>query len=300
MVASAIVFLVVIFLIKNEYLFSNTINNTDEEQNNAGLTYNSEIIGDLVARDLDGDGVLDWEEGLWGTDPTKKDSNDDGVLDKDEIEKLKEERGITEPSDSLTLSLEEENLTETDKFSREFFSTVATLNQSGQMDQETMDKLGSSLAEHIQNSTPKKVFILSDIKTTGDDIQTVQIYSASFIKIETKYTLNYTVMDVLQKFIVDENNVDSSVLVELDPIINQTNNVINELAKMSVPQSLALLHLDFLNTLQRLSENVSDIQLYDTDVIVALSAISQYNDNTANLESTVNNLRNAINNKLNN
>ena len=118
--------------------------------------------------------------------------------------------------------------------------------------------------------------------------------------IQEKYPAKGNVMEVLQKFIIDENNVDATVLVELDPIIEQVNKIIIELAKMSVPQSLVTLHLDFLNTLQRLSENVSDIKLYDTDVIVALSGISQYENNVAVLEKATRDLADAISQKLSN
>ena len=107
-------------------------------------------------------------------------------------------------------------------------------------------------------------------------------------------------MDVLQKFIIDENNVDSSILVELDPIIGQTNKIIADIAKMSVPQFLASLHLDFINGLQRLVENLEGIKLYETDVIVSLSAISQYDQNTIRLDLAINNLTEAITQKLNN
>ena len=194
-----------------------------------------------------------------------------------------------------------ENLTETDKFSREFFATVATLNQNGQMDQATIDKLSSSLAEHIQNSPPRKVFLLSDIKIISDNsVQAVKSYDNALDSIYTKYPVKGNAINVLQKFMVDENNVDVGILAELDPIIGQTNKIIDALVKMSVPQSLAFLHLDFVNGLQRPMENLNDIKLYDTDVIIALSAISQYEKNITILESATNNLGNAIKQKLNN
>jgi len=301
LVVCAVLFVVSLFLVKNKSLFKNEESYADQKANQLGLTYNNEILGNLVNKDTDGDGVSDWEEGLWGTDSRKKDTNDDGTPDNVEIENLK--LAQNGQSESLNLSLEgnEENLTETDKFSREFFATVATLNQNGAMDQATADKLSASLAEQIQNSAPRKIFTLSDIKVSANDnTQALENYSNSLISIQKKYPINYTVMDVLQKFIIDENNVDSSILVELDPIIGQTNKIIADMAKMSVPQSLASLHLDFMNGLQRLVENLEGIKLYETDVIVSLSAISQYDQNTIRLDLAINNLTDAIAQKLNN
>src|SRR3989338_2304306 len=56
------------------------------------------------------------------------------------------------------VELGNKKLTETDKFSREFFSIVATLNQNGLVDLATVDKLGSSLADRIKNTLQRKMF----------------------------------------------------------------------------------------------------------------------------------------------
>lgn len=292
------VFLVSLFFLR---IISKDKNQENQQiSQDAGLTYGNEIIGSLVNKDTDLDGVLDWEEGLWGTDLAKKDTNEDGVPDNVEIENLKKQAGQGE-LEGFSFEQNNENLTETDKFSREFFATVATLNQTGQMDQATMEQLGSALSERIQNSTPRKIFLLSDLKiAANDDTQAIQDYSETFSNIYETNPINYTVIDVLQKFIIDENNVDVSALDELNHIINQTNKIIDGMAKISVPQSLISLHLDFINALERLSENISDIKLYDTDVIVSLSGISQYGRNTAMLQSAISNLAEAINRKLSN
>jgi flagellar basal body-associated protein FliL len=68
----AAVFLLVLFLLKTASALKNQENKAVQEVNqNPGLTYDNEIVGNLVNRDTDGDGIPDWEEGLWGTDPTK-------------------------------------------------------------------------------------------------------------------------------------------------------------------------------------------------------------------------------------
>ena len=288
-------FLVALFLLKNKTIFQNTISFIQGKQEN-GLAYNSNTtIGDLVNRDTDGDGIPDWEESLWGTDPTKKETTP-GIPDNVAIEKLKSQTGQSQQGKPL-LKQEPENLTQTDKFSREFFSTVATLSQGGEMDQATVDKLSSSLAEKIQNSTPRKIYTPTNIKIINDEsTKATQKYSDTLSSIYPQNPAKYTVIDVLQKFTLDENNVDVSVLVELDSIIEQIKKIINAMVKMNVPQSLSTLHLTVINALERLVENISDIKLYDTDVIVSLSAISQYEKNTTLLESAVSDLVNKLNN----
>jgi hypothetical protein len=140
-----VLFVFVLFLTKNETVFKNLTKDS-------GLVYNgNEKVGDLTVRDSDEDGVPDWQEGIFGTDPTKKDTNDDGVSDYIEIQR----QGGKLPTDGeLNFNIDESgNLTKTDELSRDLFSTVATLTQTGVIDQETIDKLTISLSEKIKDSS---------------------------------------------------------------------------------------------------------------------------------------------------
>jgi len=284
-----------LFFSKNKSVFKSLVSQTEKQE---GLTYGNEILGNLVNKDTDLDGVLDWEESLWGTDPTKKDTDGDGTEDDVEIEDLKKEAG---QSESLKLSLGQgaENLTETDKFSRELFTTIVTLNQNGQIDQATVDKLSESVFNQIQNSIQKKVFLISDLKLiNNDNKQAIQKYSDALNNIYTKYPIEKGMVSILQKLIADEENTDLES--ELNPIINQENKIISELVKMSVPQPLSLLHLNLINTSQKLIENIYDMRFFHTDVILAMSAMSQYEENSTALDSAANKLAEAIRQKLNN
>ncbi|MEX2052408.1 MAG: hypothetical protein WD991_01775, partial [Candidatus Paceibacterota bacterium] len=112
MIAFAIAFVVVLFFLNNRDLFERKIK-TDN-----GLTYQgNDILADLVGRDTDGDGISDWEESLWGTDPTKKDTDLNGVSDGDEIAELKRQAGMTGGENES-----QSDLSQTDKFSRELFA----------------------------------------------------------------------------------------------------------------------------------------------------------------------------------
>lgn len=281
-----------LFFTKNKDVFKNITGQ-------GGLVYNGdEKVEELITRDTDKDGVPDWQEGLFGTDPTKKDTDEDGISDKIEIARIS---GQGEEGGALNLNPSGlGSSTQTDLFAKELFSTVAALNQAGVIDQSAVDKISDSLVQKMQNSENRKVFVYSDLKIINSDTwQTIKNYSDSLNGIHKKYPYpNYTVLDVLDKFIIDENNVDESVLVQLDPIIKQTNNIINEMAKMNVPASLAIAHLVFLNGAQKFNENISDIRLYEADVVKAISGISNYGTNITTLESADYSLRTAIDKKL--
>lgn len=299
LICFAVLFLVVLFLAKNTSVFKNTVNFV---KGGDGLTYDTIAIGDLVNKDTDGDGILDWEEPLWGLDPTTKETTP-GVPDSSVIKKLKAEQGFN-ASTAGEGGDYTENLTETDKFSRELFSTIASLNQSGAMDMATAEQISTALAERIRNSTPRKVFTLSDIKTTSDNSVTaikkyVSLVDALDSNLKKKYPAKGTIEEILQKFIIDGNNVDVTVLKDLDPNIKQAQEGISEMLKIPVPSELAQIHLDLINAVERLMENLLDFQLFETDPIVAMSGMSKYEENinlyTLAFETFINTMRNKLN-----
>ncbi len=293
-------FLVVLFLIKNTSVFKNTVAFVQGKQ--SGLTYNTVAVGDLINKDTDKDGILDWEEPFWGLDPTTAETTP-GMPDSSVVAKLKAE-GKSIPSEDPSLGENEENLTETDKFARELFSTVASLNQNGVMDEATAEEISNSLMEKMKNSAPGKVFTLSDIKTTSDNSATAIKKYVSLIdtldsNLKKKYPTKGTVAEILQKFVIDENNVDVTVLKDLDSNIKQAKEGITEMLKISAPSDLAQIHLDMINATERVMENLLDFQLFETDPIIAMSGMSKYEDNMNLYNLAFENFINTIKKKLN-
>ena len=185
---AAVVFVVVIFSIKSNSSFKNKL---PESGLSGGLTYNSSIVKDLINKDSDKDGIADWEESLWGTSPNLKDTDANGVTDDKEIAQLKIELKQNVVELGGETAPDESGLTQTDKFSQELLTTMAALNQNGEMDQATIEKLGESLATQIENAPQKKIFGLKDIKIVKDDrAEAILQYNNTLNSITRKYPTN--------------------------------------------------------------------------------------------------------------
>jgi len=261
-------------------------------------------VADLVNKSTTGDGIPDWQKILFGLDPTKKE-NVPGVPDSVTIEKLKAQQAAS--ANGQVNNQNDANLTQTDKFSREFLATVTTLgqngaiDQSGNMDQATVDKLSASLSNSVQNSPQRKIYKISDLKITSDiSVTTIKKYNGVLNGLYKKLSTKYGVVDVLQKFSPNETNVDSTVLTELDPIIKELNTFVDGMVKMEVPKSLATLHLNMLNRLEGVIENLNDIKLYDTDPIVSFQGINKYETNSTNMQLAAQQLTDEIKKELKN
>lgn len=292
LIVIAIIFLVVIFLTKTNTIFKN---GDPALQQADGLVYQNSEIGELVSKDTDGDEIFDWEEGLWGTNPTKKDTDDDGITDDAEIALLKADTvGTNSSTQSANVKL-----TETDKFSQELLTTMTSLAQGGSLDEATVEKIGISLADNIENSIQRKIYTLSNLKISSrDTTDDVLAYNLNLYDIYKENKSEKGFLNILEELIADPEN--TSILAKFDPIINKNKKIINELLKISVPQSLAKLHLELINTSQGIIENISDIKLINNDPLVTMGAIMQYEQNVVTLESIAIGIDKVIFEKLNN
>jgi hypothetical protein len=296
-----VIFLVIVYLIKitPEYSeeYKTASNNLTPE-----ISYSGETIGDLVTKDTDGDGIPDWEENLWGTDPTKKETTE-GIPDKEAVEKMKAAQLSQYSGLTLNNSIDdEESLTQTERLSRGLFSTAGALSQTGSMDQDTIDNITGTLADEIKNQAVQKVFKESDFKiiksnTKEKDLDVIKKYNSALATISKKYPRGSTVIEILQKSLKDGSTIDPEVLSGLDPIISKTNTVIKELTKVAVPEVMINIHLNLINSLEKIYENVDNIKYYDTDPVKALGAISQYQSNVENLGKSMSDLEDFLRSK---
>ena len=138
---------------------ANTSHSLKSSKNTISLTPQEIIEGDR-----DGDGVRDWEESLWGTNPDAKDTDEDGVGDLEEIEARRKEIASKQ---GIQLDENSEKLNETDIFSRDIFASIISLKEKGMLTQDAVKQL----AEAAGKSFSGKVEI--EDKTTSDSLKTL-------------------------------------------------------------------------------------------------------------------------------
>jgi len=284
----AVVFVVLLFLIKNNFFREKSQEEKAEE------AFAKETLLNLVNKDTDGDKILDWEENLWGTNPIKEDTDDDGKKDDVEIAEMKKNNGVGGENGESGQAL-----SQTDKFSQELFATVATLSQAGEIDQETIDKLSDSLAVQIASSPIRKVYAMKEINVLLDNsVEAIKKYDKATTDLSKKYQFDANSISILAESIINGEEIDAEKLTKLDPIIKEGKQMINELIRIPVPSEFADLHLKLTNAFERLVENLSDIRKFENDVMPALSAVSQYENNSIALEEAIKKLNELFVKKL--
>lgn len=255
---------------------------------NSKLQTGSLTINDLLKKDSDGDGVMDWEEALWGTDVNNKISFN-GISD---AEYIKQRRGELKIA-SGSISEESGTLSETDKFAQEFFASLSAMKQSGRIDQDTINNVSTALGQKIVDPTMIDKYTTKDIKIgENDGVEMQKAYYSDIKKLFEDYS---------KKGIGDEVEI-ISVLANLDTAGNksyadqliQITNAYQEYAEKIietlVPQSLASHHLKIANSANNTGIAVGNMAKMADDPIVGLSGLSQYQKYSDELILSVGNL----------
>ena len=245
------------------------------------------LVQNEIEKDTDEDGLKDWEEKLWKTDPAKADTDGDGTPDGEEVRDGRDP-ALAGPSDTLDKQdaikriLENSGDTSsnsTDAFAREFFSQY--LDSSGKIG----GALGTADKEKLivnltagEGAKPLvyKHWSFSDLQVLPDGSQeAIRAYGNSLGQIISQDSVTDfdnelgTLTDALQK-------QDSAILEKLNPIISHYNKIITSSATVPVPPSARTLHVNFLNSLQELSESIFAMKSVFTDPLLALKSLQNY------------------------
>src|SRR3989338_4813425 len=130
-------------------------------------------LNQFLDKDSDNDGLKDWEEILWKTDPRNSDTDKDGTPDGEEV---KQNRGPSKPgpddefpADSSKLSLEQqENETLTQKVGREFIVQYLTMRGLENLGAGQKESLVNSMLEKLSAPTENK-YSQKDVKISADN-----------------------------------------------------------------------------------------------------------------------------------
>ena len=247
----------------------------------------SQTIIELIESDSDNDGVLDWEEALWGTDKNKK-ATFDGKSDSAYIADKKRELNIETDLNN------EKNLSETDLFAREFFSAYTALKASGQVDSDVINNFSDALGQKIANPNLVEIYDANDIKYSTVDTVTSRVNYYNSLKKsfdrESAYGLG------------DEINIISGGLFEyategtegkyeqLNIIADAYKNFAKSVISTPVPEGLAEIHLEIANNAYNTGVSVGNMTKVTSDPIVGIAGLSQYEQYSEALIVAVENL----------
>lgn len=251
------------------------------------------IFKSLADKDSDNDGLKDWEESLWKTDPNLRDTDKDGTSDSDEV-KQNRNPTVKGPKDKLvdyplvtSKNTFENNqkLDYTARFARDVFSRYMTLKQAGvPITPAEQEHLAELIAEDYEGGVPAKRYKESDLKIGPDDSSiSIKIYGNEMGLAIFANSFGSRNEGVILKESLEKD--DPRIAEELLKISGAYKKILGESLKVIVPPSAVPIHLKVLNAYSEIIVIIDGMAKVFDDPLTSLIAIKNYQPATLNLSN---------------
>lgn len=239
-------------------------------QNNLEKTL---MVKDLVVQDQNKNGIQDWEEALWGLDPsTDGPSNREYILAKKQL--LNKD------------TLPEGELTEDDKMAREFFALVVSLQQSGNLNDASMKALAESISGKITSAEIPDIYDDKSITAITTTPASIKTYYTALQKLNTKYKDKDIGGELALIGQAIANNDGQALRIA---ILTATDyrNFGKDLLAIQVPTSLVVLHLELANNYEKNAQSLESMSPMLDNPVAGMSAITKYKKYNDTLINTI-------------
>lgn len=264
-------------------------NNTENKVDSLSILSPKEVsdantFNELANKDSDRDGLKDWEETLWKTDPQNPDTDGDGTPDGAEV---KEGRNptVTGPKDSLAdhplvpknTGTNDPNLTETDKFARSIFSKYMTLKQGGvPMNANNQSGLIQNILQDQSLDVNAPIYSKKDLHLGADNAASIKQYSNDMAHILLTYSIKSKDAAIIARDSIVHSNPDE--IKGLDPIIKSYSDILGHTLKVKVPPSASNVHIALLNSLSDMIKTIKNMRVVNSDPLLSLKGFAHYSD----------------------
>ncbi len=246
-----------------------------------------------LQQDSDNDGLRDWEEVLYRTDPHKPDTDGDGTPDGEEVKLGRDpavpntSKDTTQPNDFMATSTpaqDAEQSGQPQNLTKQLAAQIGKeiivrriANPDVPFDpesagQDLIDRFTKSLPSDIPASLTEK-----DIVIGRDDTNAaIKSYGTELRRIVEAHFKEFIKKPDIQIFSEAMDAQDYGKLRTLDLYLTEYDETIVRLKKLRAPPRLAPLHLEYLNLLVAQADAVRKMRHAEGDLISALVGAKQY------------------------
>lgn len=236
---------------------------------------------DQIINDADGDGLLDWEELLWGTNPLKADTDGNGISDGDEVA-LIQERHRADIENLASVDAFNQNLSRTDVIARDSYTALTTLDTIKELQGEDYELLTNSTIEQIESSLPIKLTKVTELHTVSNSDDNLRSYLLAMDSIFEDYSLTPEDVDNINGYVSEGHQTGQYMSAASESVATQ-KLMASEMTRLSVPLVAVDQHLNLINRLNAFVA-VGELLLNDTpEPVLSYAALFKYQDFTAKL-----------------
>ena len=234
-------------------------------------------IANSIQKDSNNNGIPDWEESLWGLDPTKNgQSNKDFIIAKRDI--LSKNSSVIPATKDIP--------TATVDLSKEFFSVVMSLQQSNTLDDSSMQSIADVVGQKVVAAPIDDVYTADMVSAKRTTPTTLSNYYYAFKKLTDKYA-DKDIGNELTYISQGLKNNDAQAFQFAGDIASAYRLFGKELIKIPVPDSLISVHVSLANNYEKVAKSIEGIDQSLTDPITGMKAIINYKKYTDALVANI-------------
>ena len=261
----------------------------------AGAQSSEELLREYAAKDSDTDGLPDWQEALYGTDPLNPESFQTGIKDGEAVA-----QGLIEPKVAVRPAGEVTDLDSipgtkaapsslTDRFAQTLLTQyLSNRGATVPTSEEIVTFVEAGIENLASESASPNAFTLAEIAVAADGTAALSEYAAAA---ERAFALNTVTADTNElAYFSAALKGDDAALAKIASIGNAYEEIANALMRIPVPGEARQAHLSIANALMHLSETSADMASMNTDPLRALMGIGLYDKYATELVAGFTNL----------
>ncbi len=254
------------------------------------------LLEKISSKDSDSDGLRDWEEALFGTDPKVADTRKLGMTDGEAVAKglivpqaiaaisAATSSPATIPGSSLPVPREG---TITRALGESFITAYAAAVQNspdGTLSTSDIQKLSNDIVSQLESSIIRAPDFksMNSLKVTGSGAAALKSFAAAADAVFLANRGNATTSELTYLDSLLNNN-DQTAIPHLLSIAKVYQDTAAGLAVIPVPTEVASDNLMLINAMSRLSKIIEDFTRTDSDPVATMLALKQYPDEAKKL-----------------
>ena len=256
-----------------------------------------DLLKSYAAKDSDGDGLPDWQEALYGTDPNKAISNQFGIPDGEAVSEGKLTPQTLKnqlPQDNVAIPVSEipgvdpAQGSVTEQFSQQFLQAyMAKSNGQPLSDADQQALVSQLLANLAAESQPLFSSIYTKISVRTSSSETNLQYADAVERIFAQDDLpadSNNPVEIMQSLII---NKDPSAKTKLLAVASMYRKLANDLLSTPAPIALTNDHLSLIQAFDSLNKSVLLIATYEKDPVGVMGALAAYTPASKQLSDAI-------------
>ncbi len=221
----------------------------------------------LIQKDSNNNGIPDYEEYMWGLDPTKN-----GPGNK---EYITTKRNALVASGDITAPDDSEAITDNDILSRQFLATIISLQQTDQLDTDSMNSVSEAIGKNIEATPIPDIYTSNMLTLVNDSTSLNATYSDALSALINNYA-DANIGSELTFIIQGLSNKDPTALYAAVTVGDAYQSFGSDLMKIPVPKSLASIVLSVANNYEKTGQSIKDLAKMLSDPLIGMKAIINY------------------------